>query len=274
MHRASKALFVALALVAARRAEAAPTTTECVAAHADGQVLRKSGRLAEAAAQYATCALEACPTIVRSDCTELRHEVDTAQPTVIFAVIDAEGKERKDASITIDGGSSVSLPTAAMALDPGEHLLRFALPAGTSRNLRVVLREWDKDRRIVAEFRAPEAAESKTSRLMPPAAAVYVLGGLGVVGLASFAYFGLAGRSIESDLEKCAPYCAQTDVDRMRSRYLVADLSLLVATVSLAVGTYLFLRGHDEPKPAATLPLGLRIAAGRGGASISAGKDF
>jgi hypothetical protein len=97
----------------------------------------------------------------------------------------------------------------------------------------------------------------------------------GVLALGSFAYFGLAGRSIESDLDRCVPYCQKDDVDRMRARYLVADLSLVVAAGSLGVGAYLFLRGHDtEPTHAFSPPLRLRVDAAPDRAGVSIRKMF
>jgi hypothetical protein len=81
MHRVPQTFCLALSFVVARRADAVPTTRECVASHTEGQILRHGGHLLEAAAQFDLCAVESCPAIVRSDCTEFRHEVETAQPT-------------------------------------------------------------------------------------------------------------------------------------------------------------------------------------------------
>jgi hypothetical protein len=151
--------------------------------------------------------------------------------------------------------------------------MSFTLPTGDTRSLQVVLREWDKGRRIVAELPAPPPTTS-SKPTYSPSPAVYVLGGLGVAGLVSFAYFGLSGRAIQNDLEQCAPHCLKADVDRMRSRYLVADVSLLVAVASLGVGTYLFLSGRPEPNSKESASLEVRRSAGREGASIFAVTDF
>jgi len=97
---------------------------------------------------------------------------------------------------------------------------------------------------------------------------------VGVAGLASFAYFGLSGLSLQHDLEECAPHCVKADVDRMRSRYLVSDVSLLVAVTSLGVGTYLFLSGRPATESKERASLELRLSAVRGGASIFAVKGF
>jgi hypothetical protein len=69
--------------------------------------------------------------------------------------------------------------------------------------------------------------------------------------LGSFTYFALSGRSVQNDLELCKPNCEnRADIDRMRSRYLIADISLGVALVSLGVGAYAWTQRSSEPLPA------------------------
>lgn len=74
--------------------------------------------------------------------------------------------------------------------------------------------------------------------------ASWVLGGIGVAATASFVGFALAGKSAQSnELEACKPNCSSRAIDAVFREYLVADISLGVAVVSLAVATVLAVRG-------------------------------
>jgi hypothetical protein len=71
--------------------------------------------------------------------------------------------------------------------------------------------------------------------------------GAGALGLASALYFGLSARSQERDLkDSCAPNCASVDVDSMRQKYLISDVSLGLGIVSGAIGGWL-LWSYEEP---------------------------
>ena len=53
--------------------------SECVAAHADAQVLRKHEALTEARAKLALCAHKTCPALVQKDCTQWLAEVEAGR---------------------------------------------------------------------------------------------------------------------------------------------------------------------------------------------------
>src|SRR5205814_1618210 len=81
----------------------------------------------------------------------------------------------------------------------------------------------------------------------------YVLGGVGILGLGSFTYFGLTSKGDLSNLkDTCAPYCAQNDLDSVKTRMLVADISLGVGIVALGVATYLFVTNGSNATPKTT----------------------
>jgi hypothetical protein len=61
------------------------------------------------------------------------------------------------------------------------------------------------------------------------------LAGVGLVGIGLFSYFGLTGLSKEHDLEQsCMPRCSPSDIDGVRTRYHVADISLGIGVAALA----------------------------------------
>jgi hypothetical protein len=89
-----------------------------------------------------------------------------------------------------------------------------------------------------------------------------VSAGVAAGALGGFTYFALSGRALENELTRCKPNCDRADIDRMRSRYLIADVSLGVALVSVGVGTYAWLQ-----RPSAS-PSGRSQSATQSGVSL------
>jgi len=107
--------------------------------------------------------------------------------------------------------------------------------------------------------------------------------GLGVVALGSFAFFGLSGKGEVADLQGCKGHCAQDDVDKARTKLVIADISLGVGIVALGVATYMFVtrpkvegdvkaaHAHAHASPG---KLGFDLGAVSGGAVGSVGGRF
>jgi hypothetical protein len=97
-----------------------------------------------------------------------------------------------------------------------------------------------------------KSVEAKPARSTPVAA--LIVGGLGVVAIGGFAYFGLTANAKHDDLvagcSKTAS-CSQGDKDAVVTRWHVADAFLASGVVLLGVGTVLFLT-HDDGSPTAT----------------------
>jgi hypothetical protein len=90
---------------------------------------------------------------------------------------------------------------------------------------------------------------------------VYLLGGATALSLGSFAYFGITGRADADRLRgTCAPTCTGAQVSSVRRKLIAADVSLGVAAVTAAVGTYLFLR--PAPVEVALVPGGALVSFG------------
>lgn len=117
----------------------------------------------------------------------------------------------------------------------------------------------------------------------------FIVGGIGVVGIISFAIFGLSGKGDVSDLEKtCKPNCKESDVDSARTKLIIADISLGIGVVALAVATYMVLTrpkidAEVTPPKAAKAPerrstwqnVTLDVAPARGGGAYgSVGLTF
>ena len=110
-------------------------------------------------------------------------------------------------------------------------------------------------RNAAAEAAAPvrsTAAEAPRSRPVP--VGVYVLGGLGVAGLGSFAVLGALGKADESHLSStCSPACSSSDVQGVRGKYLGADIALGVGVASLAGAAIWYVLRPTRDVDAATL---------------------
>jgi hypothetical protein len=52
-------------------------------------------------------------------------------------------------------------------------------------------------------------------------------------------------------MDGCKPYCTQAQADKMRLRYLLADISLGVGVVSLGAGGYLYFSASRAPSGSA-----------------------
>jgi hypothetical protein len=115
-----------------------------------------------------------------------------------------------------------------------------------------VLREGEQNRTVAIRFVSPPpqpppvtkndptTASPRSTLLLPT-----LLAGVGVLGLATFAGVGLGANADLSALESspCAAQrtCMPSDVDSVRTRYVVADVALVVGVVSLAAATIVWL---------------------------------
>jgi hypothetical protein len=246
-----------------KRAEAvqpAPRSEEenaCFDRHELGQELRQAGKLVQSRAAFLQCASN-CPAAVQRDCDRWAREVAAELPKVTIAVQFA-GKTRNDASVEIDDEPRADALASAVALDPGLHRYRVRLAGARAVDGELTLRAGEPIRQLALQLEPIE----QPSRHVPTLS--WVLGGVGVAGGAGFLVFGLSSRSLEHDLERsCAPLCTNEQIDRVRQRSLIANVSLGVGLASLASAAALYLL--SEPEEATAEPpvveLGLVPLAG------------
>jgi hypothetical protein len=254
---------LAFGLAVARPVHADPASVKgaCTAHHEQGQRLRNSGKLHAASAEFAECVRDECPALVKTDCADLLARVDTEAPTVVLVVRDEKGSDRADVRLFVDGEAVRDrLDGMPVAMDPGEHVLRFEAVGAGAVERQVVLRVGEKRRRVAVVLHAaappegapwpapPEAAPAPSPALAaPPAEAThvspyaYVLGGLSLAAVGAFTYFAISGKSLENSLAgSCSPGCTDAQVAPVRRDYLAADLSLGVAAVSMGAALWLF----------------------------------
>jgi hypothetical protein len=266
--RAAAAIPICLALVASTAR--AQSREECVAAFDQGQSFRQQGQLRAARAKFVVCAADGCPAPLRKDCAQALASVDADLPTVVLGARDTAGHDVIPTAVYVDDQRVSVADGRAIAYDPGKHVIRFEHPPDAPVTEMVVLRVGEHDREILGTFpaaspRPVSAAPSAAFEAAPapprhasssrPTGWIVGLASIGVLGLGSFAYFGLTGESEKQQLTGpggCAPTCSDAQVNPVRVRYIAADASLGVGLVALGIAAYLF---FSSPSDAAALLL-------------------
>ena len=169
-------------------------------------------------------------------------EVQAATPSLVVSFTDAGGRERSDASVTIDGEPRApTLDGRALPVDPGTHRVELRVASGERFLATVLVREGERDRRVDVRAPVPEIAVRR-SRPVPPL--TWALGGVGVAGVATWGTLGLvalyAHPGLESTLSSCKPGCPSSDVSTVRTRFAVADVAAGLGVLSLAGAAFVF----------------------------------
>jgi hypothetical protein len=276
----SRRFLLAVASCAALAASgpAARADDACMTAPVQGQQLQRAGKLLAARDRFAACARKSCPAEIVADCSQWAQQVASALPSVVLAARDPAGNDLVDVRVAIDGQPEAGLSVRAVELDPGSHHFVFRRQGSADVAVDVLLREGEKDRKVGVTFGAPPPPAS------PPAAgdqpgeassrpiplAVWIAGGVGVVGMAAFAGFGAIGVSDRSS-SGCDVGCSQSDKSRVDLELRVADISLAVGVVGLGVATWLFLA---RPTVTESQPVALDVHPTRGGGVATLGLRF
>lgn len=233
------------------------TVTACVKAAENAQTERSAHRLRRSRERLLACAQVGCPMIVRSDCATWLAEVDQLMPSVVVTARDTRGIELVDVRVIVDGELVAShLDGLAMPVDPGTHLFRFEAAGATPLEQQILIREGEKGRALPITLMAPPPAPppAKQSRRMPTA--TYILGGIGIAGMAGFTYFGIKGTLEAGDLgDTCGKTktCTESQVAAVRRELIVADISLAIGLVSLGSALYIYFT-DKPPEPHSVKP--------------------
>jgi len=265
-------LLISCSLFVARIAAA--DAKQCVTQNNDGADRRAEHHLLAARDAYRACVAEPeCPAVVRDECDAALTDLKTAIPTVLISIVDQAQHDVAGATLLIDG-KSVPVDGSAMEFDPGAHEL-VANSGSLSTTVQLVAIENDRNRRVELRLVPPvEASPLPALTAEPPRPAPrslvpsYILGGVGVLGAASFSYFALSGHSEFNRLQNCKPNCQPDDVREVRTRYLLADISLGVSVAALVSAGYLFFH-TPPPAPSERSALSLSVAAVPGATGFS-----
>ena len=261
--------------------EPSSSAAECARAYEDGQELRKSGRLLSARSALQSCARDDCPGFIRSDCATWYGELQSEIPTLVFAAR-SEGRDVAEVRVSIgDRVLTSRIDGREVELDPGEYEFRFVAPEMRPLEQHFVIARGERNRLIQVQLASsaprlpppPKAAAplqpaSRRSLLLPG-----VLAGVGGLGVVGFAALGAWGRASEDELETtCSPQCSESRVSSVRTKYLLADVSLGVGVASLGLAAYFAIAGGATEAPARAPSLA--VMPRPGGAGIFYGGAF
>lgn len=231
---------------------------ECVDAHGNGQIRRDDSDFVGAAELFQRCVDPSCPKPIRKECAEFLAELEHNTPTVVLGARDATGSDLPDVAVNLDGKPLLERLTGlATPVNPGQHVFTFRRASGEETKVTILVLEGAKGREVVATFApAHEAKSTAPPTEKAPGSAgsgrktiAYVLAGGALVALGSFAYFAASGSSKERELrDTCAPSCSQADADAVGTKYLIADVSLVLAAGLLGGSAYFYFTAPSEPK--------------------------
>jgi hypothetical protein len=198
-------------------------------------------------------------------------DVESATPSVVFSAHDAaRNADRSDVAVTMNGKPLLErLDGKPLPVDPGQYELTFSAPGVEPVKLAVVVRTGEKYRVINVVFPAPQ---TPTGPLRPATPAVqvtapegsaevpalsYVFGGLGVAGIGAFVALRLIGGSdFDAMKETCSPNCTDSDIDNLKTKYLLSNIALGVGAASLGAAIVIYAVDPSEPEdPSASVAL-------------------
>ena len=244
-------VFAGLAAGTARQALADERVGVCVEAAERGQELRDAHKLVEARSQLVVCAQRECPSVVRASCTEWLADLGHRTPSVVVGAKDEEGHDLAGLIVSMDGALlPEGVTSSAVPVNPGAHAMRYAAAGYEPIEESVVLREGEPLRVLSVTLRRSDAPPRKR----PPAEAAarglpvlpIVLGATSVIALSIFGYSAIKGASDYRRLDRdCGPRCPSSEIDGVRSTFLVADVALVVGLVT--GGAALTLWVFDRP---------------------------
>lgn len=228
--------WIAAASLFAAPAARADQVEVCLHAAEGAQDSRAEGKLRRAREQLLTCVDERCPAQVRGDCRAWLDDLDKRLPHVTIAVVDPEGADVLGADVRIDGEGVSYESGRPIALDPSTHEVVVSHAGFEPSRSSVVVRDGESSRVLRIALR--RHVEVTTSRSPLP----WILIGVGAASLVTSGILAGVNKSKFDSLDgSCAPSCSSSDVDALRTRALVVDVTLVVGLVTGGIGAYLAL---------------------------------
>jgi hypothetical protein len=252
----------------------------CNDAFEAAQKLRDSGKLVETRKRLAECSRPEC-TIVRADCARWEAELVEAVPSVVVHAHDEAAGDVVDVRVAIDGVVvATELNGRPIDIDPGVHHFTFERAGSRPAETQVMIATGEKNRQVRIELKPlvtpppavlpPPPDHSRDalppSALRPVPTSVWILGGVTVVGLASFAGWAIRGEVDFTGLENsCGHSCQPSRVTPVKTEMAAADISLAIAVAAAATGAVVYLARPSREKTRGSVhlsPLGLGMALG------------
>lgn len=240
------------------------------------EAMRAAGHYREARTRLLECVNAQCGGDVRRRCAATLQKLDAVTPSIVVRAYDAKGNDVMDVAIALGNEQlASSLDGMAIAVDPGEHRFVFRRAGFEPVTQTVTIRQGEKFKsievRVGPEEPAPLLTEGEAGASAPMSttriAAGGTLIGVGVAGLVGFTWLGLTARSEETDLKDgCSPGCSDARVSSVRTRYVLANVSLGVAIAALGGAAWVLLSGSSSDSIAEPADSGIAIVADGEGA--------
>jgi hypothetical protein len=264
------------------------TPQRCNAAYERAQVMRRDRKLTAARESLLVCSQPKCPAAITADCGPWLREVETTMPSVVFVTRDASGRDVPAVKVSVEGVVlATRLGGSAIEVDPGERTFVFEPEHGKRVELKLVINTGEKNRlvpvTIIEGAAAPAPATSSTASTasttepIVPASGergslvpAIVVGGLGLASLgASLGVYLDAKSGTDKLRDTCAPDCPKADVDSLRTKGIISDVTFGVGLAGLGVaGLMIVLRAPAKaPTPSATGLVQWTVAPTTGGAA-------
>jgi hypothetical protein len=247
------------------RSARADDKLQCIAASDQAQAEVHAGHLSAARESLLACARESCPLPVRQVCEKWLDDVQASASTIVVRVTDAAGHDVSDVRVLVDGiVKATELDGRALAIDPGPHLLRIEPRAGSAVEDRLVIAESQKNR-IVTETltSAPAIARAPIVRRRLGVVS-WMLGGVGVAGLAGFGVMTAVGSNAYSTCESST--CSSGARSALSVERVVAWSSLGVGLLSGVAAVWVY--GASMPTLAPT-EQAVSVVPNAGGVSVA-----
>lgn len=218
-------------------AAAAPNKAACVEALDKAQASRAGRKLLAARSSYVTCSHEACPDMIRDDCSKGLREVDEALPTLVLSA-SVDGHDATDAKALLDGERLTGgLDGRAIPVDPGPHVARFERPGSGFVEVKVVAREGEKNRLVTGTFVLPRSGGGQVrgeGQHFPYVPVAFAATGLIALGGAFYMHLQMTDDANRLGRD-CAPYCSQSDRDALSDKLVLRNVSLGIGIGALAI---------------------------------------
>jgi hypothetical protein len=243
----------------------------CLASYDAGQAARDEKKLTKARTEFAVCASDACPAVLRRDCVEWLREADAVLPSLVLRAVDVEGRDKTAVEVDLDGAPWVhGLDGKSTSLDPGAHTLRFRAPGFEQAEERIVVAEAEKNRMLVVRLIplkvAPGAADSRpnaptrgTARARPSLVPPLIAGVVSVGLIGGAAYFYIKGIHDGNALrDRCGspPTCSRDEVDAVHTKLVIGDVMAGIGVLAAATFAYLMLT-RPSASSQTSAPVGL-----------------
>jgi hypothetical protein len=235
---------------------------ECVDAHAISRRAVESGTLISVRKTLKKCAIPGCPIAIRAECSEWQHQAEIEVPTLILSASTYKS-DLEQVRVIVDGQLVTDrLNGEPLEILPGPHAFVFELDDGRRQEVRVVVKLGEKNRVIQATF--PELSltlspisvthstkrKDSITRPIPNEPSNHralffgILSAASAIVAGSFLYVGIDRRDTTS--AQCAPICNDSQVNRVRRWFILADIAGATAIATGGLGLYFYFDGPTK----------------------------